>query len=155
MNPRVDDRKAYHWRAVYNESGEEVPPFGVMMMVGIDIDTGMVSIDKPNRNDLDPAMLLVNGEDSIPSNGEGTGTADGPMLVLYSTAAGIPVNGDSMGTVAGQWDLEKNKVGFLFISEIEDSDDIGFMANRYRALVDVECVDGEIVGQLPELPDVT
>lgn len=153
MNPRRDDQTDIRWLAVKNESGLDIPAYGVMAMIGLEVETGLILVDQPGKNDLDPALLLVNGPNEIAANDEGSGTHDGPMLVLYDTAGGIPVHGDSMGTVAGEWALQKGKVGFLFISEVEDSDDVGFMNNRYRALVGVECVDGEIVGQLPSLPD--
>lgn len=152
MNPREDERRQYHMRDVYNESGEEVPPFGVMMMIGIEVDTGRISIDKPNRDDLDPGMLLINGEDAIPIQGEGSGTQDGPMLVMYSPEGELPVAGGDLGTVAGEWSIAKDHIGFMYISDIEDDPEVVFASNRYRALVDVKCQNGSIIGELLELP---
>jgi hypothetical protein len=144
----------FRWLQVLNGDDEDIPAYGVMMMAGLQSGTGLITVSRPNTDDIDSGLLLVNGPGIIKAGKIGQATQDGPMIALFDPGGGVPDLGDSLGTVANEWAIAMGatKVGFLAISEVENSSDLLFVSNRYRALVNVECVDGAIVGDLPAVP---
>lgn len=142
---RVDVSSDQRVFPVVNLSGDEVPAYGVMLMTGL--YDGAIAITKPIADDMEPAVLLVNGPGVIPDGKRGTGTFDGPMIVLYETSDGTPAAYEEWGTALSSWTLHKNKVGFVAISVVQT----GYVlaVNRYRSAIGVMCVGTNVVATFP------
>lgn len=132
-----------------NASGEVIPACAIMRITGG--SSGVYTVSKPNADAIDPALLIVNGELEVAIGKNGFGTQDGPMLCLYETGDGTPALGEYWGTEASSWKLQKNVHGFL-IHFVTTTTGIVLATNRYRALIDVECVSGAIEGTTLNLP---
>lgn len=100
--------------AFRNDSGEEVPAFGVMRVVDT-TGTGkntLHEIAKPNTDFK--CRYLVNLDRAIPEDGYGFGTwLTESSQVLYNASSGTPAIDEEWGAKSGQWSLEKNRPGFL------------------------------------------
>lgn len=146
MNPRRDDQTDIRWLAVRNDSGEEIPAYAAMMRTGVYGSDGVPLVTKPDTADIDPAFILINGPAVIPDEMDGAGTRDADIVALAPSAAFK----DSLGTQASSWNLHVGNVGFLCMGAIDSN--LAIVVNTYRALVIVECDDGTIVGQSPDVP---
>lgn len=110
--PREAPREIY----VVNESGEEVPAFGVMQVLGVNDRTSSarfnyLRIEKPDGTG---SAFLVNGPRPLPAiasgvTGRGIAFRDGEAL--YDTADGTPAAGETWGP-DDDWKLHKDQPGF-------------------------------------------
>lgn len=96
---------------VRNDSGEEIPAYGVMRVTGIvtEEDREYYKVDKPGTTFS--REYLVNGPVAIgTADDEKYGTAQlGPRVqALFDDADGTPTAGDGYGPKPGQWSLAKN-----------------------------------------------
>lgn len=97
---------------VKNVGSEDAPAFGVLEIVKFDADKGWIEVQKPTQDSYQ--LVLINGKNTLfkDSLGQGYSPFDiPPHLIRYNTAAS-PALGDDWGTVAGQWYLQKDKLGF-------------------------------------------
>lgn len=136
----LDPSSAIRWLEVANGSGEVIPAYGVMRITGY--ADGAITVAKPNADDMDPAVLIVNSHVEIAVGENGFGTQDGPMLAAYT--GGTPAFNDKAGTTSGAWTLTKDKTGFLALGT--GSGGYVLVTNRYRPLVNVICDGGDIEG---------
>jgi hypothetical protein len=93
-----------------NTTAEEVPAFGVMRITGVEMrdDMAVVTIAKPNTSD-DP--VLVNGPQSIPAGGYGSGYKYGILQV--KAEAGLTL-GQSCRAKNASWEIEDGDGPFVF-----------------------------------------
>lgn len=107
---------------VYNDSGEDVPPFGVMRLSGLN-DEGLIKIDKP---DADSTIDVVfNGPGVLEAEGVGTAyVVNGPLRVVTHDSDDAPVAGDEFGTEVDGWYLRKGNFGFRILGAIDGYDRI-------------------------------
>jgi hypothetical protein len=93
-----------------NTTAEEVPAFGVMRITGVEMrdDMAVVTIAKPNTSS-DP--VLVNGPQSIPAGGYGSGYKYGILQV--KAEAGITL-GESCRAKNASWEIEDGEGPFVF-----------------------------------------
>jgi hypothetical protein len=133
------------WLPVKNNSGYAVPPFGLMRITGIDDDTKVLTIDKPNADSQ--SGLLVNGPAEIADDDEGIGTDGGIVVAAYDDADGTPAADEGWGAKSGEWKLRKDKVGYTIIGSASDgavvvrsssSGTTGFTGTR-RRVISVTC----------------
>lgn len=110
---------------VRNDSGEEIPAFGLMRITGTTTVDGepVWTVDKPSSTFQ--RFVLVNGETAIPASGSndiyGTGYfCDRPFRALYDTSDGTPSYGQVWGPRSGSWKLRRHHYGFLIWGEIDD-----------------------------------
>ncbi len=99
-----------------NNSGETVPPWGVMEVTGS--TGGIVDIRKPTT--AFKRMYLVNGDSEVGNGVVGTGTwlnDDLGGYALYETGSS-PAYGEQWGAKPAQWTLSKNRPGFEIIGSV-------------------------------------
>jgi hypothetical protein len=137
------DRRTFLFR---NEGATEVPSYGVMLVTGLASD-GVVTVTRPDADELDPSMLVFNTESTVAVNAEGQATFDGPH---FAAVTGSPAVGDGLGTEADSWLLALDQRGFRAWSTATSG--VCLVVNRYRALVGVACVDGTLTGDFLESP---
>jgi hypothetical protein len=97
------------WLPVKNTSGETAPPFAVLLVTGFEASSGAWLVAKPNADDTDPIMLLINNHVGIPAGGYGSASLADPVEAKIT---GNPSAGDQIGTAANQWHLAGGKKGF-------------------------------------------
>lgn len=106
----TDPTSAQRWIDVFNVSGEVIPPFAALRMVGVNPELA-VMVAKPDTNNS--VFVLINGPASVPVNGYGLATNDFPAVAGILTSAAI---GQTLGTVAGFWGLVNTGKGFKSIA---------------------------------------
>jgi hypothetical protein len=115
MPQDVSASLAIRWLEFRNDSGEEIPAYGLLRPTGaVTLGYGLaITVSKPNADSMDG--ILVNGPDPVAIDGYGACTADLPTLALYDTADGTPAVTETWGSGNASWKLRKNKTGFLVI----------------------------------------
>lgn len=99
------------WLPVTNTSGETIPSFAVMKLVGtLDAD-GCINVAKPDADGT--LRVMVNGEVMIRPGGRGKGHFGTRGVFAYDQADGTPDVSDDWGVGAGSWVLKKGKKGWL------------------------------------------
>lgn len=95
---------------VRNDSGEEIPAYGLMRITGVETVDGVLwyVVNKPNTT-FQP-FYVVNLGVALAINATGFGIIDGPVEALYTT--GAPVYSEAWGVKPGQWNLERYYPGF-------------------------------------------
>ena len=104
---------------VRNASGEEIPPFACMKIVGTrEFSSGEIGfyVQKPDAFGAQYGHIF-NGPRSISASGNSTqingeGTIGFAVAALYDSADGTPAFGESWGPRSGTWKLKKNTGGF-------------------------------------------
>lgn len=112
--PRVKVDKPQQRTAFYNDSGEEIPAYGVMKITGKEsVGTpGTAShrwfyrVDKPDNAFV--RNFLVNGSRAVPTGKHGYAQTGPHVRALFDDADGTPTAGDGYGPKPGQWSLAKN-----------------------------------------------
>lgn len=126
---------------VYNDSGEDVPPFAAMRLSGLN-DDGLIKIDKP---DADSTIDVVfNGPGVLEAEGVGTAfVVNGPLRVVTHDSDDAPAAGDEYGTEASGWYLRKGHYGFRILGVIDGYDRIAVaeVAKGEVAIIEVLGVD--------------
>jgi hypothetical protein len=128
------------WYRVYNDSGEEVPPFAAMQIVSADADDdGVYIIQKPDT-DNQVSGILFNGRLPIRADEYGAGTFDFPCAAAFDDAS-TPDNGDQIGVDAGEWYLDKSHTGFFCLTE-------GTVVTGQKGYVSVVALPQTVTGSL-------
>lgn len=102
--------------SVYNDSGEAIPPFAVMMQNGV-VSIGGLSVVSVTKPDTEAAYsgFLLNGPDEIPIGKTGKGIpAISPQWAKYDTLD-TPVPGATWGPITGAWSLGLDGDGFRIV----------------------------------------
>lgn len=122
MISHFGDENRQRWQLVVNNSGEEIPAFGVCMSDNvIEADSGAISLTKPNDSGIIPAIIWFNGPAPIPVGSYGAATQHLPARAKFN---GALVSG-YCGTVASQWYLAADDgvnavYGFLVHSPVAE-----------------------------------
>lgn len=98
-----------------NGSGEEIPPFAVMRITGIEIFDGrsVVMVDKPNTYGSQ-YLHYINGPIAVADGKCSTCTNAFPALAKYNTGSS-PTVGKLWGPRNGSWELQEETGGFIVI----------------------------------------
>lgn len=99
-----------HWVNVLNDTSEEIPPFALLRVTGLEADTNAIKVAKPNASS--DVTLMVNGPLAIPVGGYGSATEGSPVPIAYNILSGVPVEGEVWGSSAGSWLATKNRTGY-------------------------------------------
>ncbi len=111
---------AIRWLEVYNAGNEDIPPCAVCRVTGVDSDTGIITVDKPNGDSL--REIIIAGPQFIRAGEYGQGhRADPCPAVLYETADGTPAAGEDWGTKADSWKIHKGRTGFRALGKSADN----------------------------------
>ncbi len=102
------------YRLVANVSGEAVPAFAVMKIAGIRPADGVLTVDKPDQDNL-VNNLMANGPVPIPADSDGQGQF-WPAVVGYDLSGPHPLAGAFWGVKAGSWFLNKHRSGFVVMT---------------------------------------
>jgi hypothetical protein len=111
-----------------NDSGEEIPPYGLLHITGcVDDKFNYVTVDKPATGNVMRSKLLINGPTAVPDGEEGTAQT-GPIFRLIHDDAIAYEAGDRVGykdnsflaglnptfLVLGEDDIEENCLRVIF-----------------------------------------
>ena len=118
--PRVilDTIEPYH--VVRNTSGEAIPPFGCMQMVGTSEIGGRnyLDVDQPADSDGTAGGFLFNGPNEIEIGGNGIGFA-GPVVRALSDGTAVSA-GQLWSPQATSWQIAPNASGLFRASGPDD-----------------------------------
>ena len=104
-----------------NQSGEEIPAFGVTEIKGPDgiiDDEGekVVAVERPQ--DASSGVYVVAGPVDVDDTEKSHGSRSWGVRVLYDVAE-TPVAGEVWGPVSGQWGIGKDGEGFTILGDID------------------------------------
>jgi hypothetical protein len=143
VSQRVVDEYVRQWAAVINDSTSEViPAFAAVLIVGLDVATGLVRVKKPDA-DSSPVVWFVSSA-AIPAGGTGLASSQIPIVALYDLADGPPTQSMSWGTKSGQYSLAKDKGSLRWCFDAFATEGVGFFDKGAFAGVG-ECVATEVV----------
>lgn len=128
--PRAVD--AVRFVEVYNDAGEDIPPFAVMEISEVD-DDGAYHVRKPTIDNSNE--VLFNGGAPIQIASYGQALATFPATAIYEQQAGEAVAGESWGVRSGQWHLSHSRSGFVAVQDGENG--LGAFAVRRHRLVEM------------------
>ena len=153
-----------------NETGEEIPPFGCMVITGATDQGGelVFSIRKPTQADEDlqePASILFNSIQPVPDDEFGVGYRDFPLQALVDQPSADHAAGIRLGYRANSFSLEVGNgffrilakdltdphvqagCGVYFIEECYGLTDfyIGKASNGILGRVDTQMYSGDVV----------
>jgi hypothetical protein len=126
-----------------NDSGEEIPPYGLLHITGtVDDKFNYVKVTKPASSNLVRSKILVNGPEPVADGREGTAQA-GPIFRIIHDAAISYLPGDRVGykhdsflaglnptfLVLGNDDLEDDMIRVMY----DDSEIRGVAATTITA----------------------
>jgi hypothetical protein len=138
------------WISFRNDSGGEIPAFGIIKI------TGIVLVDqkpylKAEKSDAYGAQYdhYVNGAVAVPSSAYGkcASGADGPVWAAYDDAE-TPAFGEHWGPINADWELKKKSGGFRIYGEPTDGRVLVLRAPLIR-------VRGELDGDLADASTAT
>lgn len=106
-----------------NLSSATMPPFGVGLITGSNVDDAGLFIPSVNDSASGAVVgLLVNGPREVRSGEFGAGNwGVGPLLALYDYSDGAPALGDTWGPQSGSsspFKLRKGRMGFTVVSDV-------------------------------------
>lgn len=107
MNPRRDSDNDIRWVDVKNVSGEVIPRESVVMVTRAVNADKLIEVDKPDADNISPAMLMFTNALEIPVDGEGAATHDWPARCTCDE-----LGGENYGTGADSWELKIDGDGF-------------------------------------------
>src|SRR3990167_10117675 len=111
------------WLDFRNDSGEEIPAFGIIRLTGVALpETGelVYTGDKPNTYGSQYSHA-INSDAIVPDNGYGKCTLTFPAVAVYDSADGTPAFGEQWGPRNATWKLKKNTGGFRVLG-VSNSD---------------------------------
>lgn len=129
------------WVPFENTSGETIPPYAVMQVVGVDTVAGFtyLSVDKPSGP---TAAVLVNNEFPVADGEFGSGYRFGVVNVLSS---GTLSPGDACQTAASSWEIVAGPGPFVILGDV---DGIGGSIARLTGLGGVQFVRFQLAADL-------
>jgi len=103
-----------------NDSGEVVPPHGVMRVADYNETLGLFLCEKPDHAEPFQRYYLVNDGEEVAADAIGNGTwLDEADYVLTD---GVAAPGELWGAVGGSWKLAKNGYGFEIVGGADTED---------------------------------
>jgi hypothetical protein len=109
--------------AIYNASGETIPPFGCMQ-IDLAYEGGLsgtyvrdnetiVQVAKPNSDGVKhPGLILFNSNLEVPPSRYGKANTKPICLAVIDAATGAPAAGGDVGPISGSWFLSGRSKGF-------------------------------------------
>ncbi|XZE20866.1 hypothetical protein SH449x_000756 [Pirellulaceae bacterium SH449] len=105
-----------------NDSGEEIPPYGLLYITGcVDDKFNYVKVDKPSSLNVIRSKLLVNGPEPVESGFEGTAQA-GPVFRVIHDGSIAYLPGDRVGYINDSFLAGLNPT-FLVLGSDDIADD--------------------------------
>ena len=106
------------WIEFRNDSGEEIPAFGVLKITGsVTIARGRYGLTAIKPSSATVNVFALNGRKAVPAGGAnasyGMCTLDWPAFAAYDTNDGTPGIGTVWGPKANQFTMAKGKPGFV------------------------------------------
>jgi hypothetical protein len=120
------------WVGVLNTHVDDIPAFGVMLVVGVDAsESGRgFKVSRPTSGSVD--RIMTGDSSQIPSNTHdyplGQATFHRRVVVAYDEADGVPELGEEWGPAADSWLLHAGGTGFVCL----DDDAKDGIANWHR-----------------------
>jgi hypothetical protein len=113
------------WIEYYNDSGEEIPAFGVMRISGMRKKDGrpVIECKKPHTFGSQ-GQHRINGPVPVESSQYGVCLIGNHVAALYDTADGTPAFGESWGPRDGTWKLKKNTGGFRVLGNADTTNGV-------------------------------
>jgi len=108
-----------------NDSGETIPPGGIMFRTGSEVDSDgniLEVMDKPGTVFGSPHDWFVNMQVEIEDEAEGTCATFHDAVGKAYFLSGTVVSGEWWGPKPGQWNLERYHLGFRVHGETADDD---------------------------------
>ena len=105
------------WIEFRNDSGEEIPAFGVLKITGsVTIARGRYGLTAIKPSSATVNVFALNGRKAVPAGGAnasyGMCTLDWPAFAAYDTNDGVPGIGTVWGPKSGQLTMAKGNPGF-------------------------------------------
>ena len=104
------------WIEFRNDSGQIVPPFGVIKITGstssaaLGIGRYIFTATRPNSDTVN--IFALNSQQSVPVGGYGLCTLSWPAFAAYDQNDGVPGIGTVWGPKSGQFTMAKGNPGF-------------------------------------------
>jgi hypothetical protein len=113
------------WIEYYNDSGEEIPAFGVMRISGMRKKDGrpVIQCKKPHTFGSQ-GQHRINGPVPVESSQYGVCLIGNHVAALYDTADGTPAFGESWGPRDATWKLKKNTGGFRVLGNADTTNGV-------------------------------
>lgn len=111
-----------------NTSGEEVPPHGVMYVVGAIDQNGVTYLEITKPSAVLDRFYLVNGPEPVPDTEFGTGSwlSESGRAAYDKTETAITTSGVSYGVQKDSWLLKYNREGFTCLANPTEIGETGF-----------------------------
>jgi len=101
------------WLLAVNEGSQEIPPFGVVEIVGVEHEYQNEVVLKVQRPTSDnPDLFAVNGWQPIDINGYGSVSLSGPVYVAYDTSE-TPAFGEEWGPQENSFLAKQGSMGLF------------------------------------------
>lgn len=132
----LDAREEQRWLRVYNDIGEDIPPFSFVtpkaMAYNGAIEVGKIAEDGDS-------LAMVTGHEWIKAGSWGRATRDFPARITYDEGTGTPAVGaiEDWGPAVNSFKAKKGRKGWKLIGPGSS----GFPASEffpYTALIEVE-----------------
>jgi hypothetical protein len=113
------------WIEFYNDSGEEIPAFGVMRISGMRKKDGrpVIECKKPHTFGSQ-GQHRINGPVPVESSQYGVCLVGNHVAALYDTADGTPAFGESWGPRDATWTLKKNTGGYRVLGNADTTNGV-------------------------------
>lgn len=136
------------WKRFRNASGETIPPFSVMRITGATNNHGEITFTVALPNATFCRSYLVSGPVAIANGDSGLGTTLAQAgYVAYNSGSGSPAYGEEWGAKEGQWELEKDRPGFIIEGGIKFTAGVNAVAAAQREVTQLLAINREDMDQ--------
>lgn len=110
------------WFEFYNESGETIPPFACLRIIGATTRNNrtVIRVGKPNTYGAQYHHRF-NGPTQVTAGTYGVCTIGPHVTALYETADGTPAFGERWGPRDATWKLKKHTGGFQIVGNVDSN----------------------------------
>lgn len=119
MRQQSDGASVIRWLEIYNDGSDDIPPYAVCRVTGVDEGSNIFLVDQPNADSQ--REIVINGPIGVPAGFYGQAHRADPCTVLYETADGTPASGEDWGTKNGSWKIHKGNTGFRILGNASDN----------------------------------
>jgi hypothetical protein len=116
--------QSVRWIEAKNNSGSEIPSFGLAKVVGATLEgpgRTVILLERPDEDSQYP--IAINSWHPIPNGGYGVVSMEGPVYVWYDDAD-TPAIGESWGSQQDSFKAEKDQTGLTIIGSVQADRDI-------------------------------
>ncbi|MGQ0633044.1 MAG: hypothetical protein ACT4QC_00385 [Planctomycetaceae bacterium] len=131
-----------------NDSGEQVPAFGVLRLTGVAVlepARVVLTAQKPDTYGCQ-YQCAINGPTPVPAGKYGVCTRLGLLPALYDAADGTPAFGERWGPRSGTWKLKKHTGGFRVLGVTNGGKGLALVEHqpflRFRGVTDEAIASG-------------